>query len=109
MSKGTCCSCKGEGQVLGLAQGRQQEAPALHQRPWPGPPHLLLEQGLDDVLPVPDALAQLCLLDELLRGGDEELLEEEQGLLPLCRAHRPAPPPALTWAYHVPPDQLLVA
>jgi len=44
---------------------------------------LLLEQGLDSVLPVPDALAQLCLLDELLRGGNEEL--------------------------HIPSDQLLIA
>lgn len=39
-------------------------------------PHLLLEQGLDGVFPVPDALAQLCLLDKLLGGGNEEFLQD---------------------------------
>lgn len=60
-------------------------------QPELGPtPHLLLEQGLDSVLPVPDALAQLCLLDELLRGGNEELLGEDQGAATFC-AGAPCP------------------
>lgn len=116
MSKGTCCSCTGEGnvgcgerQALGQACSRQLWFPAT-------PPHLLLEQRLHCVLPVPDALAQLCLLDKLLGGGDEELLgEDQQEVLPpkqgLGASHlSPSPPsPSLTQAYHIPSNQLLVA
>lgn len=72
------------GQALG---GRAPWAQGSH----PPAPHLLLEQGLDSVLPLPDALAQLCLLDELLRGGDEELLGEHRGCRLLSGPHTQTP------------------
>lgn len=61
-------------------------------------PHLLLEHGLDGAFPLTDALAQLRLLHELLRGADEELLREDGGAAAFCRATpsvgpRPAPLP----------------
>ena len=59
-------------------------------------PHLLLQQGLDGVFPLPDALAQLGLLDELLRSGNEELLEEDQGAVTFRAGAPPLAPHLLS-------------
>lgn len=102
---------EGGGKVLGKPKASQLQfsAEALPTRtPTPGAPHhLLLEQGLDGALPVSDALAQLRLLDELLRGGDEELLGGTRSKHLLCRGPSPSPLPALTCTYHIPSDQLI--
>lgn len=89
MSKGTCCSCKKEGQDPG-AKPRQAagESLAVGQGLAQPLPHLLLEQRLDGVLPVPDALTQLRLLHKLLRRGDEELLGRDRELPPSVQEPR---------------------
>lgn len=72
-------------------------------------PNLLLEQGLDSIFPVPDALAKLCLLDKLLGGGDEEFLWKDQCVLPARKdPGRPTAPP-VTQAYHISSDQLFIS
>lgn len=73
-----------------------QDNPKLVAEGWSSQqhPNLFPEQGLDSIFPVPDALAQLCLLDKLLGGGDEEFLWKDQWVLP---AHKgPGRPTAPT-------------
>lgn len=81
--KGHVLFLKGEGtRSWGKTKAGRRGVPTSQPRELGPAPHLLLEQGLESILPVPDALAQLCLLDKLLRGGDEELLGGTRELPP---------------------------
>lgn len=71
----------------------------------PSHPYLLLEPGLNHVLPVTDALAQLGLLDELLGRRDVHFLGDSR-LQPLWAA--PTPARSLPLTYHVLAHQLLI-